>query len=271
MTTIHEQIDDLLAADLQEQLSASERSELHAHLVECADCRRLHKEHQLMNTILSNTFEEGKPDLKFEQRMLGAFRQRVPDRGPGVMRFLLLAMRSRATQIAAAAALLLALVQTGRMITGEGAFRPTSTFNEAPASAVARGGADSESGFRDKQDTASAPAQNIAGLRKSADMKSRAATDQISPMKAPRADAAAPPPPVSQLKDGAGTAAAATVPNGRTESPALEAMQMEPQAAPQITDTRKLIRNGSVELEVLSFEETVQKITGFAAQDRGYV
>src|SRR5947208_4047629 len=123
MTTIHEQIDDLLAADLQEQLSASERSELHAHLVECADCRGLHKEHQLMNTILSNTFEEAKPDLKFEQRMLGAFRQRVPDRGPGVMRFLLLAMRSRATQIAAAAAVLLALVQTGRMITGEAAGR----------------------------------------------------------------------------------------------------------------------------------------------------
>src|SRR3982751_3008861 len=130
MTTIHEQIDELLAADLHEQLKETERQELHAHLVECAECRQLHKEHQTMNRILTDTFEEAKPDMKFEQRMLGAFRQRVPDRRPGVMRFLLTAMRSRATQLAAAAALLLALVQTGRMITGESGFRPAaqSTF-----------------------------------------------------------------------------------------------------------------------------------------------
>src|SRR5947209_5548104 len=131
MTTIHDEIDELLAADLHEQLSETERNELHAHLIECAECRQLHKEHQLMNTILNDTFEEAKPDLKFEQRMLGRFRDRVPDRGPGVMRFLLLAMRSRATQIAAAAAVLFALVQTGRMITGEGTMPSRSRVDMA--------------------------------------------------------------------------------------------------------------------------------------------
>src|ERR1044071_3114257 len=37
------------------------------------------------------------------------------------------------------------------------------------------------------------------------------------------------------------------------------------------TDQRKLIRNANVELEIISFDEAVQKITAFAKEERGYL
>ncbi|MEP7078628.1 MAG: DUF4349 domain-containing protein, partial [Chthoniobacterales bacterium] len=45
-----------------------------------------------------------------------------------------------------------------------------------------------------------------------------------------------------------------------------------PSVAPAaLTDNRKLVRNATVELEIRSFDEAVQKITAFAAEDRGYI
>ena len=37
------------------------------------------------------------------------------------------------------------------------------------------------------------------------------------------------------------------------------------------TDQRKLIRNAEVQLEIVSFDDAVQKITAFAKEERGYV
>ncbi len=71
-----------------------------------------------MNKILEETLAQEKPDPVFEQRMLAGFRNRVPQRS-GLVKLLVDLMRLRATQIAAVAAVLLGLVQIGRMITGE--------------------------------------------------------------------------------------------------------------------------------------------------------
>ncbi len=76
-----------------------------------------------MNKILEENFTTGKPDATFEQRMLAGFRNRIPERG-GLVRVLVDLMRIRAVQITAVAAILLALVQMGRMITGESATPP---------------------------------------------------------------------------------------------------------------------------------------------------
>jgi len=46
---IHDKIDSYLAADLHNDLSDEERHELHMHLVECANCRRLHQETNIMS------------------------------------------------------------------------------------------------------------------------------------------------------------------------------------------------------------------------------
>ena len=71
-----------------------------------------------MNKILEETLAQHKADLNFEQRMLAGFRNRVPER-TGLLKWVADLMRLRAAQITAVAAVLLGLVQLGRMITGE--------------------------------------------------------------------------------------------------------------------------------------------------------
>src|SRR6184192_1002160 len=120
MATIHNEIENWLAADLHGELSESEQSALHAHLVDCAACRKAHHETKTMNKILEETLAHEKPDPAFERRMLAGFRNRIPER-TGVSKVLANLMRLRATQITAVAAVLLGLVQIGRMLTGENA------------------------------------------------------------------------------------------------------------------------------------------------------
>src|SRR6266487_5654896 len=130
MATIHDEIDTWLAADLHGELSNNERSALHAHLVDCAACRKTHHETKTMNKILEETFAQQKPDPAFERRMLAGFRNRIPER-TGVSKVLANLMRLRATQITAVAAVLLGLVQIGRMLTGENAAPLPSRENYA--------------------------------------------------------------------------------------------------------------------------------------------
>src|SRR6266481_7786744 len=118
MATIHDKIDNWLAGVLYCELSENERSVLHAHLVDCATCRKTHQETKTMNKILEENLAQEKPDPAFEQRMLVGFRNRIPQRS-GLVKLLVDLMRIRAVQITAVAAILLALVQMGRMITGE--------------------------------------------------------------------------------------------------------------------------------------------------------
>src|SRR5437879_10595528 len=119
MATVHDEIDNWLAADLHGDLSDAEQSALHAHLLDCAACRKAHQETKTMNKILEETLAQEKPDLRFEQRMLAGFRNRVPQK-PRLIRLLVDLMRLRPVQITAVAAVLLGLMQLGRMVTGEG-------------------------------------------------------------------------------------------------------------------------------------------------------
>src|SRR6266853_1415898 len=83
MATVHNEIDNWLAADLHGDLSDAERSALHTHLLDCAACRKAHQETKTMNKILEETLAQVKADPAFEQRMLSGFRNRVPERsGP---------------------------------------------------------------------------------------------------------------------------------------------------------------------------------------------
>ena len=115
--TIHDEIDSYLVADLHNELSEQERHALHTHLVECAACRKFHQENKIMNKILEENLASEKADPAFEQRMLSGFRNRVPQRSGGLVKLIVDLMRLRTVQITAVAALLLALVQIGRMIT----------------------------------------------------------------------------------------------------------------------------------------------------------
>ena len=114
MATIHDEIDNWLAADIHGDLLDDERSALHAHIVDCAACRKAHQENKVMNKMLEETLAQEKPDPAFEQRMLAGFRNRIPQRS-GFLKSIVDLMRLRAIQITAVAAVLLALVQVARL------------------------------------------------------------------------------------------------------------------------------------------------------------
>ena len=254
MATIHDEIDTWLAADLHSELSNNERSALHSHLVDCAACRKTHQEIKVMNKILEETLAHEKPDPAFEQRMLAGFRNRIPQRS-GLVKVLVEVMRLRATQIAAVAAVLLGLVQIGRMITGESVTAPrereryvgeqfAAQPSQVPASRAAQSGALAKS-----DEVAAGRSQSLA-------------------LKEP------PPPAPAQSKD-EGRARAEmerTIVTGSDIPTAAEETAQAPvQEPPPVLANRKLIRNATVELEIVSFDNAVQKITVFANEEHGYV
>src|SRR6266566_1608914 len=212
---IHDEIDNYLTADLHNDLSDKEQNALHTHLVECADCRKLHQETKVMSKALEEKFADEKPGTTFEQRMLAGFRTRIPQRTGGIAKFIVDLMHLRAMRIAAAAVIVLILVGTGRWLTSG----PAILGNEEIA--LPREGSFDD--FRTK----------LAGFD----------TDKM------RAD-------VERAR------ARNTMPPAPPET--------SPTAA-AVLGNRKLIRNASVELEIVGFDAVVQKITAFANEDRGYV
>jgi len=266
MATVHNEIDNWLAADLHGELSADERSALHAHLVECAVCRKTHHETKAMNKILEETLAQKRPDPAFEQRMLTAFRHRIPERG-GLVKLLADLMRLRATQVAAIAAVLLGLVQLGRMITGESAIAPMARDRYA-----------NEPLLEQPPEVAASLESGRAGALDRADELAAGKPKDLAPAAPPSSAGTG-----SQLQRDfkAFPATVAQAPAARAEMPAKETGSEEAKnyaaesssaetPMPELAN-RKLIRNANVELEIVSFDDAVQKITAFAKEERGYV
>ena len=263
MPTIHNEIDNWLAADAHDQLSEEERHAFGNHLVECATCRQLHQENKIINQILEEKFTKEKPDAAFEQRMVAGFHNRVPQRSGSIAKLIVDLMRLRVTQITAVAAMLLALVQVGRTITGEGTTMPRNREYAA------------EEQFAAQPTQLLLPSSNeVSALSKSGDRRDNE-TDQLAPGKtfARSQVAAAPAAPQTEAKDK--KQERAEVERTRvTESNVSTAEKVEPtpvEAQASALANRKLIRNAQVELEIVSFDAAVQKITAFANEERGYV
>ena len=266
MAIIHDEIDNWLAADLYGELSDEEQRQLHTHLVECVACRKTHQETKTMNKILEETLTQEKPDPTFEQRMLAGFRNRVPER-TGLLKLFGDLMRTRAAQITAVAAVLLGLVQLGRMITGETATPQASRDRYAneqlfdqpsqvaatsePGRAGALGKADELAAGKPK-DLALAPPQSAVETRSKLERDFKALPATVPPAKAAEAEMAA-----------TETGSAGQVMSATESIPA--------ETPPSALASRKLIRNATVELEIVSFDDALQKITALANQERGYV
>jgi hypothetical protein len=267
--TIHDDIDSYLAADLHSELSDQERNALHTHLVECADCRQAHQENKIMNKVLEEKFANEKPDPAFEQRMLAGFRNCVPQKNGGVAKFIVDLMRLRATQVAAVAAVLLALVQVGRMITHEGALR-----NEF----VSAGLRERRNEAKDK--IAPASGDKVAAISKSAAGSSYASRNAPENNRAVADATLAQPEVPPQFHEESAPSSLMSLPAPRAKSASIDKKESEAPAnegptdsatATGVTANRKLIRNAQVELEIVSFDDAVQKITAFANEDRAYI
>jgi hypothetical protein len=270
MATIHEQLDELLAADLHDELTAAERDEFHGHLVECAECRQAFQEGKTMNRILNETLSEKKADPAFEQRMVSRFRDRVPKRG-GFISLITDLMRVRAIQVTAAAAVLLALAQMGKMLTGE-SMTPKTRLENSVALNEYRSDQDKPGATRD-----SGVFAKTDGRTKTAEVSTLSAPPPAPPMDAVTSTV---PKPKSETLRAAGLTKAKKAETKDEKTPAsmadtsAESVEERPSASPSSvgpTANRKLIRNATAELEVASFDESVQKITAFAAEEKGYV
>lgn len=270
-TAIHNHIDDYLAADLHGELSDTERTDLHTHLVECADCRKLHQETKLMNKVLEDNLANEKADGAFEQRMLAGFRTRAPRR-ESITNLIGGMLRLRAAQIAIAAVVLLTLVQTGAWLTHEPRYTRTEEL-AAPLdrltdeSRLQTGALDRGQTFNESQ-TAPSMAHKPPSARREFAAKIASAS---------RADAALiPAPPPAEQPMPATTSAEPRMKESAMVSgsniPTAEEQAAKPAETPNpALVNRKLIRNARVELEIISFDDAVQKITAFASEEKGYV
>src|SRR6266404_2937811 len=272
---IHDEIDNYLAADLHSDLSDEEQNALHVHLVECASCRHAHQESKIMNKVLEEKFANEKPDAVFEQRMLGGFRNRIPQKNGSITKFVVDLMRLRATQVAAVAAVLLALVQVRRMITGEGPrslgnreYDVRSEFAQRPASAPQGGAVNDMKAKKAEQESGASFADtyrkdDIArfGVRSPTDSLKRLPASTSAEL---RQNAAKPAQPEEATAE-------RTIVTG-SDIPMAEEVGRNPIKPPNpALANRKLVRNATVELEIVNFDEALQKVTGFANEERGYV
>ncbi len=260
--TIHDDIDSYLAAGLHNELSEQEERALHTHLIECAACREVHQESKIMNKVLEEKFDREKPDSAFEQRMLAGFRNRIPQRTASITRLIVGLMRLRSAQIAAVAVVLLALVQVGRVITGEGKALSRDRDYVALGQPAAQ-----------PAQTSLPSVNEIGALSKS---KSRAKqADRLAAGKPFARGQVAAASAEHQVERENEKLASAEVERGITTRSNIPTAE---EARPNLAESpdsplvnRKLVRNAQVEIEIANFDEAVQKITAFANEERGYV
>ena len=97
--TIHNEIEEWLAADAHDQLADGERAAFEQHLAACTSCRALQEEEKQMHQLLEKTLATETADPAFEQRMLSRFRDKVPAPDGGLGKFFANLLRTRAAQI----------------------------------------------------------------------------------------------------------------------------------------------------------------------------
>lgn len=259
MAPIHERIEEVLAAAVHDELSDAERYELHVHLVECAECRGLHKEDQLMNRAMEEVFTQEKPDFGFEKRLLYAFRQRAPHRETFTALWGNI-LRSRAVQFASLAALLLGLIQLGRVLVVDRTEPNVSNWSPPTLASLEANDVPAESRI-----AAAEVKSEPAGNRADASDATAAAEEKSTALAAPSLRAAQTSLPAkAPLMD----QSAASV---MKDAPATVSGSADPASSATALPDRKLVRNAAVQLEVENFEESLQKITGLVTEGQGYV
>ena len=305
MATIHDDIETWLAAAEHDELSPAERAEFDAHLASCASCRASFQEQINTSNMIQNTLHADRPDNAFEQRVLAGFRRNAPHSRGNVVSFFARLMQTRAAQIAAVAAVMLTLTQLGTWLTvdpygDELAVRAVSppeslsglrerlaaeAPSSAPAPALARpmpknerssGRPAAASGAT--RNAAAAPAPVVAPEPQRFADASRGSEQPASG--GAKAKQAAPPPPSEDAPTDRVVVTGSFIPTAESESAlptstynadAETAAEPAPGTPVGVPDNRKLIRNAQVELEVVKFDEAVQRITAFATEDRGFV
>jgi hypothetical protein len=264
--TIHDEIESWLAADVHGQLSSEERTAFQQHLAACASCHLLQQEEKQMHQLLENTLATESADPAFEQRMVRRFRDKLPEPNRSLSMFLAGLLRMRAAQITAAAALLLTLVQVGKMITGEQPLHRGA--QQSIALALAPRAKDGDMIDQTLTSLSNRPtAAQAAPQAKEDGVTNAFATGAPMELK-------------KSLDDKTGSIAAFAPKNDRQEgdlsdspvAPGADKIESPAVPAPVTpADSRKLIRNAQLDLQVVNYEVALQRLTTFASEEKGFV
>ncbi len=264
--TIHDEIESWLAAEVHDQLAADERAALQQHLAGCAACRALQEEEKQMNQLLEKTLATEATDPAFEQRMLSRFRHKVPEGGGSLLAFFSGLLRMRAAQVTAVAALLLTLVQVGKMVTGERSdpFRAETTVAFAPPPLRS-----------EKKSAGERPIVTGSNIPAAAEVSRQAGNSSTIDALASRDRETLERGLVDKAKAPAEMATAQAKEDDRLDQPGdAGANRVEGSSLPApVTpaDSRKLIRSAQLKLQVLNYEAAVQRLTTIASEQGGFV
>ena len=219
-----------------------------------------------MHQLLENTLATESADPAFEQRMMRRFRDKLPAPNRGLSMFLASLLRMRAAQITAAAALLLTLVQVGKMITGEQPLHRGA--RQSIALALAARAKDGDVIDQTLTSSSNRPtAEQAASQAKEDEVTNAFATGAPMELK-------------KSLDDKTGSIAAFAAKNDQQEADRPDSLvtpgagKIESPAVPAPVapaDSRKLIRNAQLDLQVVNYEVALQRLTTFANEEKGFV
>jgi hypothetical protein len=262
------------AASLLGDLSSEEQTEWTQQLERDPQARARHEELTAMNATLHSHHTAAAPAPDFEQRMVGGFRRR--SRRESLLARLSRWTRLPAVYIPAAAAALLGLVQLGSTITGErvGALGAIGGEKDVSMVFMTRGTEARRQRVIHDAKTESSSAHNYADATK-VQSGLTVASGETSGL-APSAAAAQPALSWGIATNGANKPVPADGRSQQAQQPLDEISKSggagEGAAIPAVpAESRKLIRNASVEVEVKAFDDAAQKVTDLANAAGGYV
>jgi hypothetical protein len=285
---IHAEIEEWMAGALCGGLSAEEHTLFDRHLAECEACRSLYREEQIMNTLLEKEMAGQRPEPEFAETMVRRFRENAGARRSRGMDWFAALGRlawARPAQIAYALLLMVAMVKTGSVITGER--NPMGEINSIQGEPTAVVDALTVPAQR-QLDADDAPAGATQyglkrdGLALGTETRAKAAMQPQAQGGAADVESAAPALPSTQTYLGRVTAASgnlqlsdvpvASIPAPATANAlAFQDAKKTDVAAPAQEDQRKLIRNANVQFEVADYTRAADTITTLVAQDQGFV
>ena len=289
-TRIHDEIEDWMAGSLCKALSLEEQTCLEDHLAQCASCRILFQEEQKINSMLNTTFQKFQPDPYFEQRILNRFRNQTTRSGFSLIHWLSLLTQSRPVQAVCAVLLLAVMVKSGTVLTRENNGGPSIFTDDNALNNKSNGLHDAKRSVADKTAANIPEMKNASSALVEDAPASKSEAMPLAPIVAfdfPQAGRKATDLPARGRASDAiekPTRMDQTVHKGSVETDAtpeaaglrLQQAQFggKPEGSTNATicvDTRKLIRNASLTIEVAHFEKAIETITAIASEETGYV
>jgi hypothetical protein len=311
-TDIHAEIEQWMAGALCGGLTPAEQELFDRHIADCDACRALYREEQQMNTLLEKEMAPLRPEPEFGDTMVTRFREQVEKKPRGIDWTELLShvaklgrlAWSRPMQAVYAVLLLVAMVKTGSVITGERVPEPVNMRvaslhmfamsgvvdqSERPAldTGVQRKLAiasptEPDLAAKDAEATrgfygVAAPMNNAGRALQAGTSLADADTAKASEAAVPGMEAA--PAPAQQERDmalastaapagGGGFGGAAAPASPPSEAPATST---EDATSPTPDDQRKLIRNATVQYEVADYVKAADILTGLITEEQGFL